>query len=545
MKKLIRTISFVLLCTLLFSSVCMAAGEGMTAKENGILQVVVMYTDAEGNEHAVQGGSGFLIGAQDDEAEYIVTAKEVTYVEEETTAQVAELYQVEEKVTIEYRIRVVVKRDIMIDATLVAESDEMGFSVWKLSQPLYDRESYALCDDSASGLSGQRVTAIGFPTEPELTAETVYYTKEEVVMKEGKLIGDGREGNVKYLYHNIQPTSGMPGGPILNEDGNVIALLQSKEGQGGYYALQISELLPVLEALGIPYVTTGMLEEQRQAELAAIVHKEELQKGIQEAEAIDGSLYTKDTYAVLTTAIQEAHAVNDKEDATQEEVDDALKKLNNAADGLEEKTPLWIILVIAGAAVIIVILVFIIIWILSKPNRERKKQKKQEEFTVTQAPPVFTKNAVQKEDYRTLVNQSSQQLSQRIHTEPRRAEQIYGETTVFRQEETDTSVLRSGEKKQGAFLIRKRTGEKIALSQKDFVLGKDPTQTDYCITGNSAISRAHAVILYKGTGYAVSDKNATNGTFVNGIKVAAYQKVELNDGDIIRLADEDFELKLM
>lgn len=518
-----------------------AEDEQTPLQDSSILQMVVVYTDAEGIEHPVQGGSGFLIGTEQSGAEYMITAKEVTAVSKETTQQVMELYTEEnneEKII--YKTKAVVRRDIMVDVSLVAESDEMGFAVWKLSQPLYDREALVLCDEALTGVSGQRVSVLGFPTAPNLTGETIYYTQDEVITVGGMLIGDGKERNIKYLYHNMVPNPGMLGGPIVNEDGYVVALNQSMVAQEGYYALQISELLPVLEALGIPYVTTGDLEAQRQAELAAKVYKEKLQKGILVAQNIDGSLYYKESFEAMQNCLAEAQAVNDSEEVTQQEVDDALANLNLAIATLEEKPPLWVILVIAFFILAIITIIAVIIWVKTKAKREQKRLMKLEELTVTQAPPEFEKKAMQKEDYKTLVNQSSMQLDKK---ELKPAE-IYGETTVFYQDTNDTVVLRQEEKKQEAYLIRKRNGERISITEKEFVLGKDPSQTDYCLTGNSAISRAHAVILHKGTEYAVSDKNATNGTFVNGIKVAAFQKTSLKDGDIIRLADEDFEFRL-
>lgn len=542
MKKWLTSLFIV---SLMILQLCMtsyaAEKEETPLQDTSILQMVVLYTDAEGTEHAVQGGSGFLIGDEQSGAEYMITAKEVTAVSKETTQQVIELYageNAEEKIT--YKTKAVVRRDVMIDVSLVAESDEMGFAVWKMSQPLYDREALVLYDEALTGVSGQRVSVLGFPTAPNLTEETIYYTKDEVITVNGMLIGDGKEENIKYLYHNIVPNPGMLGGPILNEKGYVVALNQSMEAQEGYYALQISELLPVLEALGIPYVTTGELEAQRQAELAAMVYKDKLQKGILVAQNIDGSLYYKKSYEAMKNCLTEAQAVNDSDDVTQQEVDYALANLNVAIAALEEKPPIWVTLVIVFFVIAIIAVIFTIIWMKTRARREQKRQKKLEELTVTQAPPVFEKKKVQKEDYRILVNQSSVQLS----NEGSKQEEIYGETTVFRQDTGDTVVLRQEEKKQEAYLIRKRNGERITITEKEFVLGKDPSQTDYCLTGNSAISRAHAVILHKGTEYDVSDKNATNGTFVNGEKVAAFQKTRLKDGDIIRLADEDFEFRL-
>lgn len=520
-----------------------AEEEETSSKDSSILQMVVLYTDAEGIEHPVQGGSGFLIGDEQSGAEYMITAKEVTAVSKETTQQLIELYageNTEEKIT--YKTKAVVRRDVMIDVSLVAESDEMGFAVWKLSQPLYDREALVLSDQALTGVSGKRASVLGFPTAPSLTGETIYYTKDEVITKDGMLIGDGKEGNIKYLYHNIEPVPGMLGGPIVNEDGYVVALNQSMEAQEGYYALQISELLPVLEALGIPYVTAGDVEAQKQAELAAMVYKEKLQKGILVAQSIDGALYYKESYEAFQTCLLEAQNVNDSEEVTQQEVDTALANLNSAMAALEEKPPVWVMLATAFFVIVMLAVIVVMIWMKTRDRREQKRTIKFEELNVTQAPSVVAQDKIQREDYRILVNQSSEQL-RNDEPEPATANEIYGETIVFSQGADETVVL-CQEEKQQAYLIRKKTGEKITITKKEFVLGKDPSQTNYCLTGNSAISRAHAVILQEETEYAVSDKNATNGTFVNGVKVAAFQKTTLKDQDTIRLADEDFEFRI-
>lgn len=551
MKKRLLNLFMIPMLVLQLCTVSHAAeAEDIQQKETSVLQIVVLYTDEEGTEHPVQGGTGFLIGEEETGAEYVVTAKEVTSVPKETEEQIKQLYVNEDKTSqITYGVKAVIKRDVMIDLQLVAESDEMGFAVWKMSQPLYDRQALILCDEPLTGVSGQKAVVLGFPTAPSLTGETVYYAMDEMISKNGMLIGDGSDGNIKYLYHNITPNQGMIGGPILNEDGNVVALNQTKEAQEGYFALQISELLPVLEALGIPYITTGEVEDRIQAELAAMVHKEELQEEIKTAEVLDKGLYYKKSYAVLEESLSDAKAVNDNDAATQEEVDAASEKLGTAIAGLEEKPPLWLIILIAVISVAIISVAVIVVLKKTKTKREQRKQKKLEEITVTQAAPVFTENADKtgymnrKDDYKRLVIQNSQELNAKVGTEPQRADEVYGETTVFQQDTDNSMDLNKDDKVKRAYLIRRRTGERIAITEREVVLGKDPSQTDYCITGNSAISRVHAVIIYNGTGYDVSDKNATNGTFVNGVKVAAFQKTPLRNGDILRLSDEDFEFK--
>lgn len=549
MKKLVSSLLTMTILALQINFISHAEGELIQQKQTSIMQMVVVYVDEEENEHAVQGGSGFLVGDEESGAEYIITAKEVTCVSEETEAKVIEQFtnpEEDKEPDISYAVKAVVRRDVMIDAQLVAESDEMGFAIWKLNQQLFDRETLVLADEPLTGVSGQEATALGFPTAPSFTGETIYYAMDEMISKSGMLIGDGVESNIKYLYHNITPNMGMVGGPIINEAGNVVGINQSKKAQEGYYSLQMCELIPVLEALGIPFVTSSEVEAQIQAELAAIVHKEDLQSGIQAVEALDKNLYYKDTYAAVETNLQTAKEINENELATQEEVDAALINLNAAVAGLEEKPPLWLILTIVITVIVVLAIIFLIIWKKTKPKRELKKQKKMEEYTVSEEAPVFEQNNVHKEDYRQLVAQSAPELNKRmpIIPQPQPQEEVYGETTVFQQEMDSSMKLGQQSKVAHAYLIRKRTGEKIAITETEFVLGKDPSQTDYCISGNSAISRAHATIICKANECAVADKNATNGTYVNGIKVAAFQKAALKDDDILKLADEEFVFKI-
>jgi FOG: FHA domain len=106
-----------------------------------------------------------------------------------------------------------------------------------------------------------------------------------------------------------------------------------------------------------------------------------------------------------------------------------------------------------------------------------------------------------------------------------------GETTVLGVEATQNIF---------AYLMRKNTNEKITISKSKFKLGKEPSYVDYCIKENSAISRSHADIITEGSKYFVIDNNSLNHTFVNGVQLAPQQQVEIENGDIIILADEEF-----
>lgn len=101
----------------------------------------------------------------------------------------------------------------------------------------------------------------------------------------------------------------------------------------------------------------------------------------------------------------------------------------------------------------------------------------------------------------------------------------------------------SEQKEELAYLLRKRTGEKIVIDKEVFKLGKDAACVDYVVDENPTISRNHADIIHKKDGYYVKDKGSLNHTFVDGKKLEAEKTVKLESGSLLQLADEVFEWK--
>ena len=75
------------------------------------------------------------------------------------------------------------------------------------------------------------------------------------------------------------------------------------------------------------------------------------------------------------------------------------------------------------------------------------------------------------------------------------------------------------------------------------MIGKDPLHVDYCINDNAAVSRQHAVVRSNGNRIFIEDMSSTNGTFVNNTKVISGSPVELNAGDVIKIANEEFDYR--
>lgn len=71
-------------------------------------------------------------------------------------------------------------------------------------------------------------------------------------------------------------------------------------------------------------------------------------------------------------------------------------------------------------------------------------------------------------------------------------------------------------------------------------VGKRALMVDICIRNNPTISREHCAIHFEEGKYYLEDKDSSNYTYLNGNRAMPGQKLLLNDGDQIRLSDEEF-----
>ena len=88
--------------------------------------------------------------------------------------------------------------------------------------------------------------------------------------------------------------------------------------------------------------------------------------------------------------------------------------------------------------------------------------------------------------------------------------------------------MREGTGGSGAGSLVLPTGERVALTERVLSIGRMPESN--IVLADPNVSRNHAEIRPKGTGYVVVDLDSTNGTKVNGIRV---REQELVDGDEI------------
>ncbi len=89
-----------------------------------------------------------------------------------------------------------------------------------------------------------------------------------------------------------------------------------------------------------------------------------------------------------------------------------------------------------------------------------------------------------------------------------------------------TGRLKEGQGGAGAGSLLLPTGDRIPLGEGTVTIGRRPTST--IVLGDPNVSRDHAEIRPHGRGYVMVDLNSTNGSRVNGARVA---NQVLQDGD--------------
>lgn len=524
---------------------------------SGVLQVNLNWIDQNGGRHFIQGGSGFLINDQT-----LLTNQHVVTMTQETKEAASDLYGVDfvNDNKLDVRVQVVVQRDVVIDASVIQSSAEMDVAILELSSPIYDRISLEL-GDSANVKETQAIYVLGFPLLSELAQDVRYYTSDDVSVTSGIVSKKMERNSTPFIQHGAKISDGNSGGPLVAVDsdgvGRVIGINTSRVSieEGYYYAMEINDVKTLLNQLGVTYnegsgttggttgtegnATTGtegtgtnggeVKDDPVVEPVAADTSK--LESAISDAEdkLADGK-YTEDSVKELEDKLDSAYEVMDDDEASQEIIDKAQDEVEKAADDLEEqKGPGMMLWIIIGAAVVIIV-VIVVILVVSSGNKKKKEEMERERMMRQRA----------EEQRRTAPAPRAEARSYNPVQEPSAGA---GETSVLGEGRGETTVL-GASAQSAAYMIRKKTNERVVISAPSFTIGKERSRVNYCISDNTSVSRCHARISRKGSQYFVADMNSTNFTFVNGVKVVPGQEVALKDNDTVRFADEDFEFNM-
>ena len=89
------------------------------------------------------------------------------------------------------------------------------------------------------------------------------------------------------------------------------------------------------------------------------------------------------------------------------------------------------------------------------------------------------------------------------------------------------------------------TRVEIDVTKASFVIGKNATAVDGVISFNKMISRIHCRIDNQRGQYTITDLQSANGTYINRVRLQPNVPQSVKNGDIVRLANSDFQVTIM
>ena len=106
-------------------------------------------------------------------------------------------------------------------------------------------------------------------------------------------------------------------------------------------------------------------------------------------------------------------------------------------------------------------------------------------------------------------------------------------------------LRRGGAARRSARLVVQRSpslgeGEEFPVDSAPVTVGRGG-QNDLVLVGDDFASARHARIELRGDGVWVQDLESTNGTYVNGSRVAGAQR--LDSGDVLRVGETDLRVE--
>lgn len=478
---------------------------------NGVLQVNSVYVDDSGANHIIQGGAGFLIGSADD-TEYIITANHIVSPDTDTKDAAYTAFGISndnnEWDNINPEIQIVVANDVVVGASIVSSSTELDMAVLELDQPIYNRTPLTIvaADDSDTAKPYavmDSVYALGFPAAVRFDTNPVYYTEDKVSISSGTIANLTTLNDIEVIEHDANIASNNCGGPLVNKEGQVIGMNELSTDGNYYTSLDASAIVSVLDALGL-------------------------------------------SYSKITTS--EINAETETVETAEQGTEETIVETSDMSSGI----PIWIVLIICILIVAVIAMIAVLLILLLKRNQppsensdDKKKNNKKKD--TNEAGNRFASSSLKNDQIPTgyPMQQYGNSQSQKLHGTGSMETSVLGCPDLIENETTILGVenVRPSNNIIAGTLIRRATGENIILNKPIFRVGKDSLHSDYCIKDNSSISRMHAVFRVNSDGVYLEDCHSTNGTFLNNNKVLEGQPVKIKNGDIIRLAKDEFEYR--
>lgn len=406
-------------------------------------------------------------------------------------------------------------------------------------------------------------------------AKTAADTGEQFTVRafDGKVYID--EEQTAGFAFQMDTQGGAPiGAPVYDDNGHVIGLIASDSQELTSYSEKALEAF--LSMNGVDFRSSEQMEAEKEAQRAEetkddlysaemdAVDKTLLEEAITRASAADLEEYTEESSEALREALERAKDVDVRDDASQDEVDEALRVLEAAYEGLTAKgkfSGISEFLSGHGRTILTIAAVFLGVLVAAavmfrkgiirtgrKLRKVRARNDKEIEDILRERDEEEIREYEYADDEFADMTRREKDRSARIPRDMGGEDLEYADEDDL-EEDRATDLEEDGEDGSSdttvltrkAYLIRIDNGRKIPISKKDFAIGKEKSKVDYCISGDTTVSRVHALIRNIGGKYYIEDQASTNYTYYEGKQIPEYKPVCLKDGSRFKLSEVEFE----
>ena len=259
MKK--RIVSLALTVILLLAVPLTASADFDPETRNSVV-VVETCLELDAGTVSFGWGTGFFVGEEGQDPMYLITNHHV--IEPFLESGEGELVQAETTegvLTGRSKIRVYYDSDDYEEAYPVAYDEIKDLAVLKLGAATSKRTPLPLCSPT-DNMVGSTIYAVGYPglAENIFADATTTWGPSDVSVTSGsisRLLTTSGTGQMR-LQIDCVIRHGNSGGPLVNEDGQVLGIAVSsvsdEEDSSMYYGVNIDEVIPYLKQYDVPYV---------------------------------------------------------------------------------------------------------------------------------------------------------------------------------------------------------------------------------------------------------------------------------------------------
>ena len=425
--------------------------------KNGVVRVVAVTEDEDGNEKVRAVSSGFIV-SMEGSSPYVVTTLHAVDFGDDTT------------------VRVIIKNDTFAEARIDGslKSREKDLCILSVDSQLGDKNAIPLrvasYEEEEKLAVGDEVTLLGFSSGLGSGSD---FSADDVTAKSGKITKMSGE-NGGYYSADTPAFDGADGGVLVDQDGYAIGLVNTEENGSGssVSALDVAAIEALLESEDISFRTRDkdlLYNELYELFEFYTDNPNEFKKADSSSQKALSEAYNE-AYEVLSSSSSYdraslARALSDFQDAAGSTTTKAAGFLN-------------IIVIVLGVLIIALLVRLILL---------KRWYRKNSGGTENSEAPEKRKRKKDKAPKKRKGRDKPQRAAPEVMAPPR--------------------------------LRICRTGEERYIAGNSITIGKSG-DSDIVISNNK-VSRHHALIENIYGSYYLFDQNSTNGTFLNDIPVNA------------------------